>query len=255
MDEAPPEVTTPCPAAEELACLADGSLAAAERERLLAHVAGCDDCREAWLLASRLRWESEPRPRVLAFRSRAAAGALAAALLVMAGGGLLLARRPAARPLPSAAAIDLEAAPWARLARSQLAFAAPAGERAAAWLGVHAAALDAGAPAEPLRASLDRLGLAQGAPLDSGSLRRQALGEAGMFDLARRIEAWRLDLSRGATPEPARAGDLVGAAAGLALDPAVRRALDELGCGGLTGAACRTRLLEQLEALEALLLA
>ena len=253
MNEEPPEITTSCPEAEAIACLADGTLAAAERERLLAHVADCADCREAWLLASRLRWESEP-PRVLAFRWRSAAGALAAALLLTAGAGLLLARRPAVSPPPAATQIDVDAAPWARLARAQLGFAAPAGERAAAWLGVHAAALDRGAAAGPLRASLERLGLAPGVPLDSARLRREAPA-AGMFDLAQRVEAWRIDLSRGAAPEPERAREIVAGAAELALDPPVRRALDELGCGGLTGAACRARLLEQLEALEALLLA
>jgi Putative zinc-finger len=272
-DSTPFEPQSACPDAELLAVFAEGRASPAERRQLERHVATCDACHEAWIETARLRWADEGAKRtasIAVWRWAAAASFLIAGL---AGSALwwhapsppATVETPVATLGPNSELITT--APWTRIARTRLGFAAPSGERAAAWLAMHAAVLEYGsrdlhsgtrdATRRDVSSSLRRIGLAvSDEELTSAGLRQRAGDSATFFELCLQIEAWRLDAAAGFHDHDARhLAAVQAAAAHLSLEPPIRRAIDELACAGVEPGVCSGLVLERLVKLEELLLA
>ena len=90
--------STDCSALEEVAAFAEGRLRGAERERLIAHLAGCADCREvlAETIETAEELDATARPRF----PWLARGAAAAATFIVVG-AVVVSQRNATRSPPS----------------------------------------------------------------------------------------------------------------------------------------------------------
>lgn len=86
-----------CPGSEQLAALIEGSVTAAERERLLSHLDSCEDCFEVFGEAARFVQESSA-PRVLHWPRKRLVIGLAAALVLLVSIPLFIDWSPTSPP-------------------------------------------------------------------------------------------------------------------------------------------------------------